>query len=205
MLPSKNDSAELVDRIRSGDRSAETELVERFERGIRILVRQRTGCSPESEDLCQETFRIALEKIRSGNLRDPQRLAGFICGIARNLASDHLRKPARRTVDLEEVGPLSDPKPDPADESLRRERVEMVRQVLQELRIDRDRMVLFRFYIAEEDKDSICASLGLSSQHFNRVLFRARERFRELYLERLRHCSSDRFRDKSAARSTSLI
>ena len=45
----------------------------------------------------------------------------------------------------------------------------------------RDRQVLFRFYIAEENKEDICSDLGLSSLHFNRVLFRARERFRELY------------------------
>jgi RNA polymerase sigma-70 factor (ECF subfamily) len=56
-----------------------------------------------------------------------------------------------------------------------------VRKVLGELKSERDRQVLFRFYVAEEEKEKICASLGLTSLHFNRVLFRARERFRELY------------------------
>jgi RNA polymerase sigma-70 factor (ECF subfamily) len=40
--------------------------------------------------------------------------------------------------------------------------------------------------VAEEDKARICADLGLSSLHFNRVLNRARDRYRELYLEAVR-------------------
>jgi RNA polymerase sigma-70 factor (ECF subfamily) len=47
----------------------------------------------------------------------------------------------------------------------------------------RDRDLLVRFYLNDESKEDICASLDLTDEHFNRVLFRARNRFREL-LER---------------------
>ena len=56
-----------------------------------------------------------------------------------------------------------------------------MQQVLSELSTPRDRLILFRYYIAEDDRDAICADLGISRVHFNRVLFRARERFRDLY------------------------
>ncbi|HSS75550.1 MAG TPA: hypothetical protein VLV54_02295, partial [Thermoanaerobaculia bacterium] len=46
------------------------------------------------------------------------------------------------------------------------------------------REILLRFYIAEEDKDRIAADHGLSSLQFNRVLHRARQRYKELFLER---------------------
>jgi RNA polymerase sigma-70 factor (ECF subfamily) len=39
-------------------------------------------------------------------------------------------------------------------------------------------------YVRDEDKDEICASLGIDSTHFNRVLFRAKQRFRELLVQR---------------------
>ena len=39
--------------------------------------------------------------------------------------------------------------------------------------------------IAEEDKDRISADYGLSSLQFNRVLHRARQRYKELLTERL--------------------
>jgi RNA polymerase sigma-70 factor (ECF subfamily) len=58
-----------------------------------------------------------------------------------------------------------------------------VRKLIGELPTDRDQQLLLRFYVAEEEKETICAELGLDSLHFNRVLFRARQRFKEL-LER---------------------
>ena len=61
----------------------------------------------------------------------------------------------------------------------------LVRRVLQELANERDRQILLRFYIAEEDKDRISADYGLSSLQFNRVLHRARQRYKELMVERL--------------------
>jgi hypothetical protein len=57
--------------------------------------------------------------------------------------------------------------------------------VLHQLGNERDRQILLRFYIAEEDKDRISADYGLSSLQFNRVLHRARQRYRELLVERL--------------------
>jgi hypothetical protein len=41
-----------------------------------------------------------------------------------------------------------------------------------------------RFYLHEESKEELCEMFGLSDLHFNRVIFRARERFRELLSRR---------------------
>jgi len=51
------------------------------------------------------------------------------------------------------------------------------------MRSERDHQILFRFYLQEQEKAEICRDLGLTSLHFNRVLFRARERYRALYEE----------------------
>jgi RNA polymerase sigma-70 factor (ECF subfamily) len=50
------------------------------------------------------------------------------------------------------------------------------------MRSKRDRTLLMRFYIDEEEKEKICLELNLSSLHFNRVIFRARRRFKELLI-----------------------
>jgi RNA polymerase sigma-70 factor (ECF subfamily) len=63
---------------------------------------------------------------------------------------------------------------------LQEQRKLLARRVLAAMPSERDRTVLFRFYIADDDKERICEDLGLSSTHFNQVLFRARERFRSL-------------------------
>ncbi len=176
-------AAELVARIQAGDRRAEEELIERFGRGIRLLLRRDLGARAEADDLFQETFRLALRKIPDGELREPAKLGGFLAGLAHNLAIGHLRHEAR---DLGRAGPgaverLAASSPSPLGSLLAHERASLVRRVLAELGNPRDRRILFRFYLAGDDKQEICRDLGLGSLHFNRVLHRARQRYRKLY------------------------
>jgi RNA polymerase sigma-70 factor, ECF subfamily len=174
---------ELVRRIRVGDRAAEEELVRRYRRGIDAVLHRAGADATTADDLSQETFATSLRKIRAGEVREPERLAGFLCSLARNLAIEHYRKAgSRRTAGLSDTD-FASPEPSPLDDLLRTERAAVVRKVLAELPSERDRQVLSRFYLADEDKDGICKDLGLSSLHFNRVVFRARERYREMYLE----------------------
>jgi RNA polymerase sigma-70 factor, ECF subfamily len=169
----------LVGRIRSGDAAAEAELVSRYARGVHMIVSRGTRDRSVVDDLCQETFRIAIEKIRRGDVRDAKRLSGFMCGLARNLTIDHARR--SRPVDSIDTTDPADPTPGQLERLLANERAMIARKVLEELDSDRDRQILFRFYVADDSKAQICADLGLSSLHFNRVLFRARGRFRVLY------------------------
>jgi RNA polymerase sigma-70 factor (ECF subfamily) len=189
--------ADLVRRIRSGDPRAEEELIARFGEGLTFLLRRWTRGHSDAEDLYQETFRLALEKVRRGEVRDPERLAGFLRSLARNLSIEHYRKAARRGSREEEIETAAEvTNPDSGDmgqlgQLLRKEKVSLVRQLLEELGSERDRQILFRFYIAEEDKESIRSDLGLSAPEFNLVLFRARRRYRDLY-ERHAHLGTPR-------------
>ncbi len=182
--PSPDSAAELVGRIRAGDREAESDLVVRYGRGVGMLIRRSSSDASVVDDLYQQTFQIALEKIRRGDVREPEKLGSFIASLARNLVIDHFRRAAsRRTAEPSEGIVSADPAPGPLESLLQVERAALVRRVLSDLSSERDRQILFRFYLAEDDKDEICRDLGLTSLHFNRVLFRARERYRELYEE----------------------
>ena len=174
---------DLVSQIKARNRQAEAELVERYSRGIMIIIRQKVHDTVVAEDLYQEAFRIILEKIRKGDVREPERLSGFVCGVARNLVIDYFRRAARQESmsEIEEAISLPHPLPDQLQRLLQKEKAGFVRQVLSEMPNERDIQALYRFYIADDDKEQICADLGLTSLHFNLVLHRARERFRELY------------------------
>ena len=177
------DAADLVSRIRTGDRQAEAELVERYGRGVMMIVRRQARNAAVSDDLYQDTFRIALEKVRQGDLRESAKLAAFICSVARNLVIEHFRRTVRQEG-LTEIAEAERPHysaPNQLEALLQQEKAAIVRQVIDELPTDRDRQLLYRYYIAEHDKEQICADLGLTSLHFNRVLHRARERYKELY------------------------
>lgn len=172
--------------------------MESFGRSVAILLDRHTGGRPEAEDLYQDTFRVALEKLRRGELREPEKLPGFLAQIARNLAIEHYRKTARRRTeaDSEAVDAVAAPAPGQLGDLLARENAALVRQVVRELANDRDREVLLRFYLAEEDKERIAADYGLSGLQFNRVVHRARQRYKELLAARL---------DERRAAATALL
>jgi len=171
---------ELVGRIQAGDQEAEAEFVRRYLRGVGIIIRHACSDRSACEDLTQDTLRIALEKIRAGAVRDPERLSGFVASLARNLTIEHARKAkANESPAGEEAGDVRDPAAGPLEQLLQDERDAIVRHLLDELPTERDRAILRRYYLDEQDKDEICAALGLTREHFTRVLFRARQRYRE--------------------------
>jgi RNA polymerase sigma-70 factor (ECF subfamily) len=177
-------ASRLVRRVEAGDTTAEAQLVARYSRGIHYLLRH-LGASPElAEDLHQETFRIVLERLRRRGVAEPAGLVGFLRGTARNLVLGERRKAVRRRtegLDPLELSATEDPAPSQLQSVLHAEQAAQVRRLIGELETDRDRQILLRFYVGEEDKGRICADLGLDNLHFNRVLFRARQRFKQLF------------------------
>jgi len=175
----------LVKRIIAGERAAESEFVDRYSRGLRILITRHTRDQSYVDDIHQDLFRIAIERLRNGELREPEKLNGFLCGLARNLAIGYHRRNSKQPAASDEAtAALRSAEPDPSDCLLADERARMVHEVLDGLETERQRQILQRFYIREEPKESICRDLGLTSLHFNRVLYNARERYKEIYLRR---------------------
>ena len=170
----------LVNGVAAGNPRAEAEMVERYSRGLRFLLRRKTRDTELAEDFLQETWAIALVKIRDGGLDDPGRLAGYLCGIANNLAQSEYRRVTRQrtSVNSEIIELIPDETSNPLRHVTRAEVCRQVNSLLKDLKKERDREILNRFYVHEEDKESICSYLGVDSTHFNRVLFRARQRLR---------------------------
>lgn len=173
----------LVERIHGGEEHAESELVERYSSGLLFMLQRTSGDPALAEDLHQEAFRIVLTRLRTRGLDEPGGLSGYLRGTARNLLIAERRKRARRKTeaDHDHVVTTPDTRHGQAQKVLRHEEAHIVHQLIDELPAERDRQLLYRFYIAEDDKDQICDDLGLSSLHFNRVLFRARQRFKDLW------------------------
>jgi RNA polymerase sigma-70 factor (ECF subfamily) len=175
-------SAEFVKRIGQGDRRAEEEFVRRYQRGLIYLLRRRTGDAQLALDLTQETFRIAIEKLRRSPIDQVDRVAGFLRGTALNLISAEVRKNTRRatTADSDVVDTIADDVAGPFENVSTEQVQRIVRKLLDELPVARDREILVRTYLEDQDKDLICEALGVDSAHYNRVLFRAKQRFRDL-------------------------
>jgi RNA polymerase sigma-70 factor (ECF subfamily) len=178
-------ATELTRRVQEGDSGAETEMVERYSRGLRFLLRRRTRDPELAEDLLQETWAVALERLRGDSIDDPARLAGFLSGVARHLALNELRKAGRQktTANSTIVELIPDEDNNPIRQASRAEVCKHVQRLIGELGQQRDREILNSFYVLEQDKENICRKLGVDGTHFNRVLFRARQRLRDVVLK----------------------
>ena len=178
-------AADLCARIRQGSRDAEEQMVRRYGAGLLYLLKRRARDPELALDLRQDTFRVAIEKLRSSTLEEPARLAAYLRGVALNLLVAQRRKDMRRatTPDSEAVELAADERGGPFDNVSREQVRQAVGVLLNELGTPRDRDLLTRFYIHDEEKAAICDALGVDSVHFNRVLFRAKQRFRQLLLQ----------------------
>ena len=68
----------------AGDRAALGQLIERYERAVYAIALRRLGNHAEAQELCQEVFVQALEKI--GQLREPAAFGGWLRAIAGRMA-----------------------------------------------------------------------------------------------------------------------
>lgn len=168
------ESAELADRIRAGDAAAEAELVARYKPGLVTLLRKRVKDVTLADDLCQEVFQVAFQALRQGRLQTGEKLAAYLCGIARNVAGTARRR-QRREQQMTPSDMLVDPTLRPDQQLLEDERARLARRVVQALGA-RDQMVLTAFYLYDTPKDTICRQLGLSPAQFDLIKWRALKR-----------------------------
>lgn len=82
--------ADLVHRVREGDKSAENILSRRYVREVGRMVSRLLGSYQDVDDVVQDTFLIAFESI--DKLREPSVFRGWILRIAINRSRRVIRK-----------------------------------------------------------------------------------------------------------------
>ena len=148
----------LVTQIEAGDAAAEGRLVDLFSPAVRAMTRIRSRRTVDDQDVCQDVMIAAITAIRRGQLRDAERLGGFIAGIARNLINNQLRlQTSRPVVPLVDDAVIADFR----DEVTRRERTRALRSALDEMGRD-DRQVLMLTLVEGLKSGEIARRLGLS-------------------------------------------
>jgi RNA polymerase sigma-70 factor, ECF subfamily len=176
----------LVERIRDRDPSAMEELYKMFSTGIRFLLYRQLG-PQDLDDKVHDVFVIITEAICNGELREPERLMGYVHTVVRRQVASHIDRAIhlrRNRVDVDFQESVSDKRPDPEREAINRENLGLAMRVLQSIP-KRDREVLTRFYLNEESVDEICQNMDLSETQFRLIKSRAKARFGELGKRRL--------------------
>lgn len=177
----------LVDRVREGDDSGMAELYRMFAKGIRFYLCRQLGAQ-EIDDKIHDTFLIVVKAIRRGDLREPERLMGFVRTVVRRQVAahiDHLVHRRRDHINLDVGARVADDRRNPEQSAAFREKTALMTDVLRQMS-EKDREVLTRFYLLEQSQEQICDDMCLTETQFRLLKSRAKARFGELGQKKLR-------------------
>ena len=168
--------AELVRQIGSGDdREAEAELFRRMAPRIRLYGLRHLRDEHASDDLTQQVLITALEALRAGRLREPEKLASFVLGTCRMTVLNLRRGAVRKERLLEQYGadlPTVAPSPMP---QLDHDHLQRCVENLNE----RERTVVVMSFFDEETGADVASFLGISEANVRVIRHRAIRQLRE--------------------------
>ena len=162
----------VIQRLRTGDDSAVTDLVSLLEPGALFLLRRAAGEDRRHSDTVLRILLRTAEQARDGRIRDGHELCQATVRAVRVAASACAARSAAAPA------PASPALPD-------------LSRVLSGLD-DLEREVLRRHYVLRHEPDVICERLGISPDRFAAILTRARRKTvqREETLQQPRHCGA---------------
>ncbi|MGA2136300.1 MAG: sigma-70 family RNA polymerase sigma factor [Bryobacteraceae bacterium] len=171
----------LVDKIRRNDPEGMEELYRVFSRGVRFYLCRHLG-PQDLDDRIHDTFLIVAQAIQRGELRDPDRLMGYVRTIVRRQVAAQIEDNVlsrRHQYDLDWGLAVSDAQSNPEQKAISEQNQQIAMKVLKSI-APRDREILIRFYLREQSAGQICEEMGLSDTQFRLLKSRAKARFGQL-------------------------
>jgi len=158
--------------------AAESELYRRFAPRVRLYGLRHLRDEESARDLMQQVMLLTIEKLRRGDVRDPDQIASFVLGTSRTMAMAARRTDARRERLREAfVVPDAFAAPD-AGATLDLDRLE---HCLAQL-VDRERSVVLLTFYAESSAAAVGADLGVSEGNVRVIRHRALAKLRACVL-----------------------
>ena len=174
-LTSSSD-AELILQCRNGDQSAYGQIVQRYQSLVCSVAYNRCGDLAMSEDLAQEAFIQAWEKL--ADLSDVTKFKAWICTIVRNMATRSSEKANRNVssgaAQLDSVVEPTSTSSDPSASVISAEQEQLVWQALAAIPENyREPMILF--YREEQSVSHVAEALEISKDAVKQRLSRGRK------------------------------
>lgn len=175
MTASDGELARAIASVPPGAAEAEeAELYRRFARRVRLYGLKHLRDESSADDLAQEVLLVTIERLRAGEVRDPDQIGSFILGTSRMLADSTERKSRRRENLMAQFHApelYAEPFAAPGD-------IAVVERCLH-LLTERDRSVLVLTFYAEKTSAEIAEQLGVTGTVVRVARHRALERLRE--------------------------
>ncbi len=176
----KEDDAQLIHEILSGDDAAFSRLIQKYQRSVHALAWRKIGDFHYAEEITQDTFLQAYKKLST--LKNPNQFAGWLYVIANRHCIAWMRKQKPTVQSLEETSVKETEKSDykryvsaqREAEAIER-RYEIVEKLLEKLP-ESERTVVTLYYLGEMTLKEIGNFLGVSVNTIASRLQRARKR-----------------------------
>jgi RNA polymerase sigma-70 factor (ECF subfamily) len=150
----------------------EEELYRRFARRVRLYGLKHLRDESAADDLVQQVLLVTIERLRAGEVRNPDEIGSFILGTSRMLSDASSRKARRReTLTAQFYTPELYAEPSAYDD------LAAVERCLHALP-ERDRRVLILTFYAEKTSSEIAEELAVTSTVVRVARHRALERLR---------------------------
>jgi len=166
----------LIEAVFAGDKAAYEKLYDRYAPLVRAVCYDTTCNLADAQDLAQDVFMRAYEKL--DRLRNRDSFGKWLVGIARLRCKEWQRRKFQsqnNNARLTEVQAVVPEKPDDS-------RIELLRKMITTLP-EKERLALHTFYLQGNSAETARRTMGLSRSGFYRVLERARNRLEKLMLE----------------------
>ena len=179
----KNDDVQLIQRVLDGDDTAFSTLVGKYQRSVHALAWRKIGDFHIAEDITQETFLKAYQKLST--LKEPQSFASWLYIITANRCNTWLRKRRLRTQPLEDTSSTQLERANYSGyviEENERMTVETQREVVKKLLAklkESDRTVITLYYFGGMTYEEISKFLGVSVGAIKNRVYRAQERLKK--------------------------
>jgi RNA polymerase sigma factor (sigma-70 family) len=176
----------VVERIHAGDPAGEEILYRNLFAGARLFLQRRLG-KQDVEDRVHDLFVIVVQTIRRGELREPERLMGFVRTVLNrqlNLEISQIIHARQASLALDSVSHLTTTQPSPEQQAATHQKITLMKQVLSKMS-RREFEILTRFYLREHPPQQIQREMGITQTQFNLLKSRAKARLTTLVQRRL--------------------
>jgi RNA polymerase sigma factor (sigma-70 family) len=168
--------SELVGRAIAGHMDSFAAIVSRYQSLVCSVAYSATGSLTRSEDVAQETFVAAWNQL--GGLREPAKLRGWLCGIARNLVRNFNRsdrsEPSHGAASLEDIPDAPSHEALPSDQAVSSDEVDLLWRTLETIpELYREPLILF--YRQHRSVEEVAAAMDLSGDAVRQRLSRGRQ------------------------------
>ncbi len=152
---------EILNRIRSNDRTVLGELFMRYKRLIFSYIQSHGGCEEDAEDMLQEAIIVLWQKVSAGTFTFTAKPGTYLLAVAKNKWMAEMRKRSRFTGN-EEAGDVADGNSSVLDELLSEEKIGQVRRAMEALPAPCKKLLLL-YYFEERNMDDISRILEFAN------------------------------------------